>query len=452
MSFVTRTAIPRRTVLRGIGATLGLPLLDAMVPALTPLVKTAANPVRRFGVFYVPNGMSILPGAWTPATEGSLGELPRILAPLTPFRDQLLVLSGLTLKPANPLPGEGAGDHSRGPSGYLTGVHIKKTEGSDIRAGVSIDQMMAQELGKDTQLGSLEIGMDSVDFVGACDPGYSCAYEATIAWRTPTTPLPMENDPRAVFDRLFGADTTDRRARLAQIAKDRSLLDTLTHHVARLQKELGASDRAKLTQYLEAVREAERRLQKAEEQSARDLPFVERPNGGIPATFEEHFTLMFDLVALAYQADLTRVFTFMLAKEMGPHAYPESGVPESHHSQSHHQGQEEKLQKLSRINAYHVKMFSYFVEKLHATQDGDGSLLDHAIINYGASISNSDQHRHNNLPIVLIGGGAGRLKGGRHIRYPEDTPLMNLHRALLDKMEIRVDELGDSTGKLEGLS
>jgi hypothetical protein len=443
---ITKKYLPRRTFLRGLGATLALPLLDGMVPALTALSKTAAKPVRRFGVFYLPNG--IMMQNWTPTAEGSAFEFTQILEPLTPFRNRLTVLSGLINKEADPLPGEGAGDHSRGPAVFLTCAHARKTEGADVQAAVSLDQIVAKELGMDTQLPSLEIGLESGELLGACDPGYSCAYVGTVAWRSPTTPLPIENDPRAVFERLFGAtDSTEPRARAAQRMKDRSILDTLTQDVARLQKGLGAGDRAKLAEYLGAVRDVERRIQTAEEQSARDLPVVERP-ASIPDAFEEHAGLMFDLLTLAYQTDLTRVFTFMVAREITNKTYPESGVPDPHHSASHHLSDPEKMAKYAKLNAYHVKTFATFVEKLRSTPDGEGSLLDHSMIMYGAGISDGDRHTHDNLPILLIGGGAGQLKGGRHLRYPKDTPLANLHVTVLDKMGIPVERFGDSTGRL----
>jgi hypothetical protein len=448
---VTKKAIPRRTVLRGAGAMLALPLLDAMVPAFTAVAKTAAAPVKRFGAFYVPNGMSIGKGHWTPATTGPDFELTTILQPWAKFRDRLTIISGMTNHAAIGQVGEGAGDHARGPACYLTGVHVKKTEGGDYRAGTSLDQYMAQKIGTETLLPSLELGMDSIDFVGACDPGYSCVYQATISWKTPTVPLPMENDPRAVFERLFGADgTTDPKARLARIAKSKSVLDALTGSVSRLQQDLGTRDKEKIDQYLEAVRDAERRLEKAEKQNV-ELPVIPRPTG-IPESFEDHIKLQFDLLTLAFQADITRIFTFLLAKEMGPHAYPGSGVPEAHHGVSHHQSKEERLAKLARINTYHTYMYAYLVDKLATTPYGDAMLLDDTILNYGAGISNSDQHTHVDLPIALISGKRTGIKGGQHIRTELHTPLTNMHMTLLDKMGVPMESFGDSTGKLEGLS
>ena len=448
--FITKKHLPRRTVLRGLGATLALPLLDGMVPAYAALRTTAASPVRRLGAFYVPNGMEMR--AWAPQGAGREFELSQILKPLEPFRQHLNVLSGLADKVAVPLPGEGIGDHARASATFLTGVHVKKTEGLDIRAGISIDQIAAQTLGQETQLASLELGVDSVETLGACDAGYSCAYTNTIAWRTATTPLPMENDPRAVFERLFGsADSTDAAARLARIRQDRSVLDYVTDRVAGLTQTLGPGDRTKLTRYLDAVRDVERRIQKAEEQSDREIPLVEQPIG-IPDSFEAHVRLMFDLLALAYQTDLTRVGTFMLSREVSGRAYPEIGVPDAHHGCSHHQNDPVKLEKLAKINTFHMQQFAYFVDKLQSIPDGDGTLLDHSMLIYGSGISDGNIHFHLDLPVILVGGGGGRLKGGRHLRYTNDKPVSNLYVSVLDKLGVHVDAFGDSTGRLQYLS
>ena len=448
--FITQKHLPRRTVLRGLGATLALPLLDGMVPAYAAMRNTAANPVRRLGAFYVPNGMEMR--RWTPQGDGHNFEFSPILQPLAPFREHVNVLTGLCDNPAVPLPGEGIGDHARASATWLTGINVKKTEGLDIRAGTSMDQIAAQVFGKETQLASLELGIDSVETLGACDAGYSCAYTNTIAWRTPTTPLPMENDPRAVFERLFGsADSTDAAARLARIRQDRSVLDYLTDRVAGLKQDLGPGDRTKLAQYLDAIRDVERRIQMAEQQNDREIPFVERPVG-IPDTFDEHARLMLDLLALAYQTDLTRVGTFMLSREVSSRAYPEIGVPDAHHGCSHHQNDPVKLEKLAKINTFHIEQFAYFVDKLQSIPDGDGTLLDHSILIYGAGISDGNIHFHMDLPTVVVGGGGGSLKGGRHLRYPTDTPLTNLHVSVLDKLGISVESFGDSTGQLQTLS
>jgi hypothetical protein len=444
---ITRKALSRRTFLRGLGATVALPFLDGMIPAFA--AGTAAARARRLGIIYVPNG--VIMDKWTPAAEGATFEWTPSLAPLAPFREQVLVLSGLNDKPAVPLPNEGAGDHARAASTFLTGVHVKKTEGADIQAGVSMDQIAARELGKETQLASLEMTLEYTEMLGACDAGYSCAYSNTVAWRGPNTPLPMEVDPRALFERLFGdGDSTDRAARLTRIQEDRSILDSLAGDVARLGRDLGQRDRSKLSEYLEAIRDVERRIHRAEEQSSRELPVVERP-AGVPATFEEHSRLMFDLLALAYQADLTRVATFMMGHEVSSRAYPEIGVPDAHHPISHHQGDTEKIAKCAKVNAFHMQTFARFVETLRATPDGDGSLLDHTILMYGSGMSDGNLHSHLNLPLLLIGGGTGQLKGGRHIRYAADTPLTNLHLTVLGKLGVRMESFGDSNGQLTEL-
>jgi hypothetical protein len=451
MSIVTKKHLPRRTFLRGLGVTLALPLLDGMLPAFASPRTTAAMRARRFGAIYVPNGVEMR--AWTPAVEGTGFELTPVLSPLAPFRDQMVVMSGLCDKVAVPLPGEGIGDHARASSTWLTGVRVKKTEGPDIRAGISMDQIAAQHLGKETQLASLELALDSVEVLGACDAGYSCAYANTISWRTPTTPLPMENNPRAVFERLFGAsDSTDSATRLARLHEDRSILDFVTAEVAGLTQALGSGDRLKLTEYLDAVRDVERRIQTAETQSSRELPVVDQPTG-IPGTFEAHAKLMFDLLALAYQCDLTRVATFMIGKEVSGRSYPEIGVPDGHHACSHHQNDPVKLEKLAKINSYHLQQFAHFLEKLRATPDGDGSLLDHSMFVYGSGISDGNIHFHMDLPTLLVGGtGDGMIKGGRHIRYANDTSLTNLYVSVLDKLGLPVESFGDSTGKLEYLT
>ena len=448
--FISKKAIPRRTVLRGLGASLALPLLDGMVPAYAALRTTAAKPVRRLGVCYVPNGMEMR--AWTPKGDSRQLELSPILQPLEPYRDQVNVLSGLADNVAVPRPGEGIGDHARASATFLTGVHVKKTEGLDIRAGVSMDQIAAQTLGKETQLASLELGVDSVETLGACDAGYSCAYTNTIAWRTATTPLPMENDPRAVFERLFGStDSTDVAARLARIRQDRSVLDYVSDRIAGLQRTLGPGDQTKLDQYFDAVRDVERRIQRAAEQSDREIPLIDQPVG-IPDSFADHSRLMFDLLALAYQTDLTRVGTFMLSREVSGRAYPEIGVPDAHHGCSHHQNDPVKLEKLAKINTFHMQQFAHFLETLQSTPDGDGTLLDHSTLIYGSGISDGNIHFHMDLPIVVVGSGGGRLKGGRHLRYDNDTPLANLFVSLLDKLDVPVEQFGDSTGQLPYLS
>jgi hypothetical protein len=362
------------------------------------------------------------------------------------------MLSGLANTQGDARPGEGAGDHARAAGAYLTGVHPKKTEGADIRAGVSMDQIAAGVLGRDTELASLELSMESLEAVGACDPGYSCAYANTLCWRNPTTPLPMENDPRVVFERLFGASqSTDPAVWRARRDEDRSILDAVRDKARRLRLELGSSDRAKLDQYLDAIRDVERRIGRAEAQSSRELPAFDQP-AGIPRTFEEHARLMFDLQVLAYQADLTRVITFMVGHETSQRAYPEIGVPDAHHPLSHHGGNREKIEKLIKVNIYHASLFAYYIGRLGSTPDGDGSLLDHATIIYGSGMSDGNAHNHHDLPTLVVGGGAGTLKGGRHVRFPADTPVTNLFLTVLDKMGIPVEALGDSTGRVAHLA
>ena len=443
---IFKKAIPRRAFLQGVGATLALPLLDGMVPAMAAVGDSVRKSPTRLSFVYVPNG--IIMQKFTPATEGAGFEITPILEPLAPYRDQMLVLSGLDCKNANPQTGEGGGDHERGSGAFLTGAHPKKTAGADIHAGTSVDQIAANELGKQTELASLELTPDFAEFVGGCDPGYSCAYTNTLCWRSPTTPMPMENNPRALFERLFGAtDSTDPAERASRIRKDRSILDAVTQDVSRLVTGLGPADRRKLTEYLDAIRDVERRIQKAEQQTTQELPTLDRPVG-IPASFEEHAKLMFDLQVLAYQTDKTRMITFLMSHEQSTRAYPEIGIADPHHPLTHHSGNQEKIAKVIQINIYHAKMFSYFLEKLRSTSDGEGSLLDHTMVVYGGSISDANVHKHEDLPILLIGGGDGTIKGGRHLRYPKDTPVANLFLTALDKLKVPAESFGDSTGVL----
>ena len=438
---VTRKSIPRRTVLRGIGASLALPFLDSMAPAFAAIRNSAANPVRRFGVVYVPNGMAMR--HFTPATEGDGFELSRILQPIGQFADQMHVLTGLNGVPSN------AGVHASAATRFLTGVTPARTE-SDLQAGVSVDQLIARSFAQHTQLASLELALDSRDVSGSCDVGFSCTYTNTIAWRSETTPLSGENNPRAVFERLFGdSGTTDTAVRMAQIRKERSILDSVADKIDTLQQGLGPNDRLRVDEYLEAVRDIERRIQKAEEQSDRELPEVDQP-AGVPATYEEHAKLMFDLMLLAYQTDLTRVSTYMLAREISGRTYPEIGVPDSHHPTSHHRNDPTLYEKIAKVNEFHIGLFGYFLEKARATPDGDGNLLDHMMLLYGAGMSDSNAHDNKGLPMVLVGGGSGTLKpGGRHLVYKDKTPATNLHLTILDKMGAPVDRIADSTGPLD---
>jgi hypothetical protein len=444
---VTKKALARRTLLRGLGTTLAIPFLDAMVPALK--AGTAAKASVRTAFVYVPNG--IIMKDWTPAAEGAGYEFMPAMKALEPFRENMLVLSGLAQVNGRAL-GDGAGDHARAGATWLTGVHPKKTE-VDIHAGVSADQMLARELGKQTQLGSLEVGLESPSLAGDCDSGYSCAYTNTISWRNPTTPMPVEVNPRAVFERMFGdGETTDAAARLASMKEQSSILDYIRGDVARLSSGLGGSDRNKLDQYLEAIRDIERRIQKAEEQNATmKMPVMERPTG-IPDEFEDHARLMMDLQVLAFQADMTRVISFMMAREGSNRSYRSIGITDGHHSVTHHMNDPEKIAKTAKINTHHVETFAYFINKLKSTPDGDGTLLDHSQILYGSSISDGNAHTHHDLPIALIGGAAGRIKGGRHVRYPKETPLNNLLLTMMDHTGVQLEKLGDSTGELKLLS
>ena len=448
--FITKKRLSRRAVLRGAGATLALPFLDAMVPALTALSQTAASParLRRLGVFYVPNGMSM--GYWSPKAEGPLAELPPTLQSLSALKDKVLLLGGLADKPADLM--EGGGDHARSAGTFLTATTFKLTTGADVYAATSMDQVAAQELSKQTQLTSLELGIESNAMLGTCDGGSSCAYTNTIAWRNPTTPLPVERDPRAVFERLFGTSgSTDPAARLARLERDRTIIDAVGSELKRLEQLLGSGDRLKVSEYVDSVRDVERRIQTAESQTERELPLVDEP-AGIPDDYATHAKLQMDLLALAYQTDLTRVSTFMLAKEVSGRAYPEIGVSDSHHPLSHHQDEVGKLERLHKVNEYHFQQFAHLVAKLAATPEGDGTVLDHTVLLYGTGISDSNTHFHDDLPVAIVGGQAAGIRGGRYVRHAQGTPLANLYVSLLDRLGARVDSFGDSTGRIETLT
>ena len=446
---ITKMHLPRRAVLRGLGATLALPLLDCMVPALTAQSRTAAAPIKRFGVFYVPNGMSM--PYWYPQTEGPIDQLPPTLRSLAAFKDQVLICGGLDDESANLVKGA-SGDHARSAGTFLTCVPFKMTAGADVSNAVSVDQIAAVELSKETQLASLELGIESNAMIGACDGGASCAYTNTIAWRTPTSPLPIENDPRAVFERMFGTSgSTDPAVRLARMRRDRSILDLVGAELHGLERVVGVGDQRKLDEYFEALRDVERRIEMAEEQNTRELPVVDQPVG-VPSDYAEHAKLMMDLLALAYQTDLTRISTFMLAREVSGRAYPEIGVSDSHHPLSHHQDEPAKLERLHKVNEYHFQQFAYLVEKLDALPEGDGSMLDSTLFLYGTGISDSNTHFHDDLPIALVGGKNAGITGGRYIRYSADTPLANLHVTILEKLGVPVEAFGDSTGRLDRLT
>ena len=436
---ITKKTISRRTLLRGLGATVALPLMDAMIPSLTALAQSPARPAQRFSAVYIPNG--VVPAQWFPSTEGTGYEFTPILKPLEPFRDRMKVVSGLDSDPPRS-PDAPSAVHARASTKFLTNVHPYRT----LRAGVSMDQIAAKVLGRDTQLPSLELALESVDAAATCDDG-SCIYVGTIAWAGPTSPLPMETDPAAAFERLFGDDTTDPVARRARAEAKSSILDSVLDEIAALKASVGPGDQSRVTAYLDSVRAVEQRIQRAMEQNV-EIPAVERPSG-IPATFKEHAHLMFDLQVLAYQADITRVSTFMMGREFSGRTYPEIGIADAHHPISHHRNIPERMDRFARISRYHVEMFSYLMDRLATTPDGDGSLLDHVTILFGGGMSDGNGHVIRNLPLVVAGGGSGRLQGGDHIRYPEGTPLANLHVSLLDKLGAPVESFGNSTGSIE---
>jgi len=440
---ITKKALPRRTFLRGMGATLALPLLDAMVPSMTAQAATPAHPVRRLGFVYIPMGSNI--SQWTPpGGPGKLTELSPSLRSLAPLVDHLTVITNMELKNAYP------GTHATSNAAFLSAATAKWTESSDYQLATTVDQIAAKRIGQATRLPSLELAMDLLTTVGQCDNGYACVYQNNLSWSSPTTPLPAEAHPRVAFERLFGdgGSSADRRA---EMRKNASLLDWVSEDIARLQKKLGPSDRTKVSQYLDTVREVERRIQKAEAEAADShLPDLDRPVG-VPASYADHARLMFDLQVLAMQGDVTRVITFQLARETSTRTYPEIGVPDPHHPTTHHNNDPEKLAKVAKINAFHVSLFAYFLEKLKATPDGAGSLLDHCVYLYGSGMGNPNVHDHVNLPILVAGGGAGTLKGGRHIKYAEPTPLANLHLTLLEKVGVHLDSFADSKGKIKEL-
>lgn len=450
MPFLTKRHLPRRSVLRGLGAAISLPILDAMVPAHTALAKTAANPQIKLGLCFMPHGA--VQANWTPIGEGSDFKLSRTLTPLEPYKNQVVVVSNLAHKMAAPGgPGDNGGDHTRSPAVYLNGVHPKRTDGADIQAGTTIDQIAAEKIGQETPLPSLELATEDYSgLVGSCDVGFSCSYMNTISWRTPTTPLPMEINPRIVFDHLFG-DGSNTKERLERIETQRSILDAAMAQVKHLEGGLGASDRNRVGEYLDTVREIERRIQLAEKQNANSSLAVPTSPAGIPDDHREHSKLMFDLMALAFQAGITRISTFMMAREVSYRTFPFLGFTESFHPASHHQNDPARLENLTKINTYHVELVSYFLGKLKATPDGDGNLLDHSLILYGSGMSNSNVHNHSPLPVLLAGGAAGQLKGGRHLKYPENTPMSNLLLSILHKAGIDQESQGDSTGPLTEL-
>jgi hypothetical protein len=440
---ISKKSLPRRTFLRGVGATLALPLLDAMVPAATALAATPAAPVRRLGFVFMPMGCDIT--RWTPpGNTGKLDALSPILGSLAPVKQHVSILSNMELQNAYP------GTHATSNAAFLSAARAKHTESSDYYLGTTVDQIAAKQLGRQTQLPSLEMAMDMLQTVGQCDNGYACVYQNNLSWSSPTTPLPAEAHPRLVFESLFGegGSKADRQAALRQRA---SLLDFVKDDMARLGQSLGPADRAKVSQYLEAVRDVERRIQKAERDVAENpLPDLDRPVG-VPAAYADHARLMFDLQVLALQGDVTRVITFQLARETSNRTYPEIGVPDPHHPLSHHGNDPAKIARMARINQFHVSLFAEFLGKLAATREGNGTLLDHSLYLYGSGMGNPNVHDHANLPVIVAGGAAGGMKGGRHIRFNKPTPLANLHLTLLDKVGVRLDKFADSSGHVDEL-
>ena len=442
MHYITRKALPRRTFLRGMmGATMALPLLEAMVPAATPLAKTAGNPVRRLGFVFMPMGCD--QSRWFPPGD-DLNQLSPILGSLEPVKEHITVLANMELKNAYP------GSHATSNSSFLSCAKAKLTESTDYYLGTTADQLAAQHIGQATQLPSLELAMDLLQVVGQCDNGYACAYQNNLSWSSPTTPLPAEAHPRIVFESLFG-EGGSMAERRAELRKRASLLDSFNHDLSRLERNLGPADRSRVRQYLDTVREVERRIQKSDAEAAehpmRDL---DRPIG-VPAAYADHARLMFDLQVLAMQGDVTRVITFQLARETSNRTYPEIGVPDPHHPLSHHGNDPAKIERMSKVNAFHVSLFAEYLQKLKATPEGNGTLLDHSLILYGSGIGNPNIHDHTNLPVLVAGGSATGLKGNRQIRYAKPTPLANLHLTLLDKVGVHLDSFADSKGKVNEL-
>src|SRR5580658_8186933 len=441
--FLTKKFLPRRTMLRSLGAAVALPLFDAMLPAFVPLAKAAARPRMRFGAVYTPNGAIMQ--EFTPKTVGPGFEFTPILKPLEPFRDSLIVVTNLTRSH----PGSQFGDHAVSAAGFLTGVWPKRTEAEDVLANTTIDQVVAQKIGQDTPLPSLEVATeDFTGYVGGCSPGFSCSYLNTISWSSPSTPLPMEINPRAVFERLFGAggSAADRQAR---IQKERSILDSVVEEANNLGSGLGTRDRGRMNDYLDNLREIERRIQRQEARGATQVDTPDAPIG-VPDSFDEHVALLFDLLAVAWQSDTTRVFTFMMSRELSQRTYPQIGVTEQHHSVSHHQNNPAKMAQVVKINTYYARMYAKFLDKLRATPDGDGSLLDHSLIVYGAGMADSNAHATDPLPLIAIGGGVAT--GHRHIELPTRTPIGNLWRNVVERFGANVEQFGDSTGKTNVLA
>jgi hypothetical protein len=448
---VTGRHLPRRTFLKGMGAVIALPVLDAMTPAFAAAGRASAAGTAplRLAFTYVPNGITM--SEWTPAGEGAAFQYSRVLKPLEAFRKDTLVLSGLAHRNGNAL-GDGPGDHARAAASYLTGVHPRKTAGADIQNGISVDQIAAQHLAPQTRFPSLELGCDDSRTVGNCDSGYSCAYTNSLAWRGPATPMPPETNPRLVFERLFGdLDTSlpaETRARRLQYR--RSILDLVRERTAQIATDLGPADKRKLDEYLSSIREIERRIEKAEQDLTDLRPNIDKPTG-IPVSYAEYIKLMFDLQVVAFQTDLTRVVTMMMGREGSMRTYPEIGVPDPHHPLTHHRGNAEWIERVTKVNELHAQLFGGFIEKLRTTADGDGTLLDHSVVVYGSGLSDGNRHTHDDLPVLLVGRGGG-FRLGSHIVYPKGTPMTNLFLTLLDRVGVQQESLGDSTGQIEHLT
>lgn len=441
--FITKKHLPRRTFLRAAGVSLALPLLDSMVPAQTLLRKTAGTGASRVGFVYVPHGAVM--DQWTPTAEGTGFEFPRILKPLEPFRERVNIISGLGHRAA-----DSTAVHSLSPTTWLSGVRPKPTQGVDAFAGITADQIAAQHIGQDTVLPSMEVAIEDYSaLIGACDRDYGCIYMNTLSWRTPTTPMPMEINPRKVFERMFGQGGSAAQ-RAARRQQDQSILDAILGETKGLQSTLGSGDKATLDEYLENIREIERRIERAAASTSDPSLQVPETPAGIPFSYDDHVALMFDLLAVAYQANITKVFTFMMAREVSNRTYPQVGVPDGHHATSHHQNRADKIEKLIKIQNYHLTLFTKFLAKLQAMPDGDGSVLDHSVLLYGSNMSNSNAHNHFPLPNLLIGGAQGRMKGGRHLKYDDHTPMTNLLVTMLDKVGVELESLGDSNGRLAG--
>lgn len=448
---LSRRTLSRRTLLRGMGTAVALPFLDAMRPAFAASSRRLSTeaPVR-IAFSYVPNG--IIMEDWTPSAEGALGKLPKVLEPVAKFRDDVMVMSGLTHNNGRAL-GDGPGDHARAAASFLTGVHPKKTDGADIQNGISVDQVAAGLLGDRTRFASLELGTEHGRLAGNCDSGYSCAYSNSISWRSETTPMPPEVNPRLVFERLFGrpGSSDDPVARAKRKRYDKSILDFVREDTRQLQSDLGPTDQRKLDEYLTGVREIEKRIAATEASAEQVDPAMNRPSG-VPVDFAEHTKLMYDLQVVAFQTDQTRITSFMVGREGSNRTYREIGVPGAHHGLTHHRGDEEKIRQISNINRYHMELFAYFLGRLDSIPEGDGTLLDHSIVVYGSGLADGNKHTHHDLPVLVAGRAGGKLHPGRHLRYEMETPMANLYMTLLDRLGVEPETIGDANGRLEHLA